>query len=281
MDEVKLRQAELKDIDDLCQFLSVQMARGLRPEEYRAIFTYPWRPADAPLGFLLEAQGKIVGFMGCIWADRKVKGSNLRYCNLSNWCVLPEYRRWSLDLFFAIVKAEHVTYTDLSAIPEIVRLLTALKFKLVSKNKLFTAPFLHVASLIHRATVKTNSQIVSSDLDEEQGTYWQDHQNLGCQFTLIVDGDDRCYLISIKRKRKGFHFSEILFCSNPKLLLKHLERVKLSIFRRDLTLALAIDEHMLGAPVRGFVAYNRPKFFRSPDVEASQIDHLYSETALL
>lgn len=75
--------------------------------------------------------------------------------------------------------------------------------------------------------------------------------------------------------------SEILFCSDPALLMQHLERAKLSILRRDRTLALVGDSRLLnGAAARG-LRIPSIKYFRGKELHAHQIDNLYTEYVLL
>ena len=276
-----MRQAYDADLEGVCAFLSANMHRGLNAEVYRAAFNYPWRPADTPFGFVLLHDDQIVGFIGCIWADRVINGSIHRFCNLSNWCVLSQFRRQSLDLFFAILRSRNVTFTDLSPIPEIEKLLVGLRFQVVNLRKWFTIPGLHLLGTLQKTRIIANLEKIPDYLDPQDLKIFRDHQNIGCLHTVLADGHGVGYVVSRKRKRKNLIFSEILYTSDRAMLRRNFERVKLSILRRDRTCILAVDEHIYGDRPRGFLSYHRPEYFRSATLQPFQIDHLYSETALI
>lgn len=279
--EASLRPAGQRDIEAICEFLAANMGRGLAAADYLALFTYPWRPSDASLGVVLESCGRIVGFIGCVWADRMIQGEIHRFCNLSNWCVLPEFRRQSMDMFFAVVCDRNITYTDLSPIPAVENLLTGMRFCPVNHYKWFTVPMMHAVGLLRKVRIVTDRDTVLRYLDPSQAAIWRDHQGIGCQHTVLVDDSGYCYVVSRKRKRKQLVFSEILYVSDAPMMRRHLERLKISLLARDRTLVLACDEHIYGARPWGFVRYFRPEYLRSRFICPKDIDHLYSETALL
>lgn len=75
--------------------------------------------------------------------------------------------------------------------------------------------------------------------------------------------------------------SEVLYCSDPELLMACLERAKLGILWRDRTLVLVGDSRLLDAgPGRGSHIPSI-KYYRGNDLEARQIDNLYTEYVLL
>jgi len=77
-----------------------------------------------------------------------------------------------------------------------------------------------------------------------------------------------------------FPYSEILHCSAPAVLARWLEHAKLPILRRQRTLALVADERLFPVPPRGIPKADYA-FYRSPLLEAGDLDRLYSELVLL
>ncbi len=75
-------------------------------------------------------------------------------------------------------------------------------------------------------------------------------------------------------------YSDILYCSDPCLLARHLEWAKLAIMRRQRTFFLFADERVFPVPPRG-VPFEALQFYRSPLFEATDLDKLYSELVLL
>ena len=74
--------------------------------------------------------------------------------------------------------------------------------------------------------------------------------------------------------------SDILYCSDPAPLARHLEWAKLAIMRRQRTLFLFADERIFPVRPRG-VSFEALQFYRSPRFVAADLDKLYSEVVLL
>jgi acetoacetyl-CoA synthetase len=75
-------------------------------------------------------------------------------------------------------------------------------------------------------------------------------------------------------------YSDILYCSAPELLTRHLERVKLAILRRQRTAALVAEARLFPVRPRGLLL-PMPTCYRSPRLSAGDLDRLYSEFVLL
>jgi acetoacetyl-CoA synthetase len=75
-------------------------------------------------------------------------------------------------------------------------------------------------------------------------------------------------------------YSDILHCSAPELLSRHLERVKLAILRRQRTAALVAETGLFPVRPRGLMR-SRRTCYRSPQLAAGELDRLYSEIVLL
>jgi len=275
-----LREAKPSEVEDLCCFLAQNMGRGMSAAQYLPIFHYPWLEEKPSLGLVLEDKGRIVGFLGAIYADRIIEGQRKRFCNLTNWCVLPEYRRHSVEMLIPILRDKDVVYTDLSPVKTVERLLGSLKFSRLSRHKWFSPPLIHSAGLFRACQVRTDRGLVD-DLTPLQAALWRDHQGIGCQHTLLLEASHSCYVVSKARKKKGLRFSEILYASDAATLQRHYERLKLSILARDRTTLLACDENIFRGHPQGAIPYSRVTMFRSSSLSSANIDSLYSEIALL
>jgi acetoacetyl-CoA synthetase len=74
--------------------------------------------------------------------------------------------------------------------------------------------------------------------------------------------------------------SKVLYCSNPELVAKHLERVKLAILMRQGTMALVMLARWFTTPPAG-VSIESHMLIRSPIFAPTDLDPLYSELCLL
>lgn len=281
---VNLRPATAADVERVCTFLALHMKRGMTAEEYRPIFTYPWLPHKPDLGFMLEDDGELVGFFGTIYARREVDGHTENICNHTNWCVLEPYRSSALRLLFAASRLPNVTYTNLSSIAAVEQVIRKLGFRLLDTYKWFTVPFAHALTLAQlcRPKIITDECAVEQRLHPEHRVLFRDHQAIGCRHVLLLNADGYCYVISKRRRKKRVSFTELLYVSDPELLRRHFELVKLTILWRDRTLLLACDERIMEKPPLPAIPYRRVSMFKSATLESRHLgDNLYSEIALL
>ena len=78
----------------------------------------------------------------------------------------------------------------------------------------------------------------------------------------------------------GIPYSDVLHCSAPPLLARHLERIKLAVLRRQRTAALVADARLFPERPRGQSVVTR-MCHRSPLFDTDDLDRLYSEYVLL
>jgi len=134
---------------------------------------------------------------------------------------------------------------------------------------------------------------VRPKLSDRQKRIFDDHAPYGCLQLLVEEGDERAYMV-VKRRvhrpsRLGalakllpvrFAYSDILHCSSPELLARHLERVKLAILRRQRTAALAAEARLFPVRPRGML-FPKRTCYRSHSLSPGDVDRLYSEFILL
>ena len=278
-----LRMAQDSDAAEVCDFLSKNMGRGISPQEYMAIFTYPWMSNPPNRGYILEWEGKIVGYLGAIYADRTIDGRVVRFCNLTNWCVTPEFRKSSTRLVSALLEPDNMIFTQLSPIPEVQPIFEWLGFKLLDEIKWFSFPGGNLFTLMNRrkASVICDADQIEGRLQGVELELFHHHQRKGIEHTLVVEGTQHLYVVSHKRKKKGISFSEILYVSSQKLLWRHFESVKLSILARDRALLLACDSRIVGKRPPCALRYRKIVQIKDNGISDVRIDNLYSEVALL
>lgn len=277
----ELRPVRATDVEAVCAFLGENMHRGMTKEQYRPIFQYPWDVERPVMGYLLEDEGRIVGFLGAIYSERPIGGRIERFCNLTNWCVLPEFRNESLKLMFAYLSQRKQTILSLSPSAESQKILRAMKYQLLDTFKLFSVPLAHAWTMFGRGRLLWERNEIEAILDERQTKILEDHARTGCRFLAIQDGYRSCFIVSKKRKKQGLWFTEILYVSDAELLRRYFERVKLHLLLKDRTLLLAVDERLLEGRLPLMLPYRRATYYQSPSLKPREIDNLYSEIAVL
>ncbi len=94
-----------------------------------------WYPGKPNNGFLIRHEGRIVGGIGAIYAERKVRGRLERFCNITSWCVLDEFRAQSMRLAIALTGQPGFHFTDLTPTEVVSRTLQFLKFRAMDERQ--------------------------------------------------------------------------------------------------------------------------------------------------
>jgi fatty-acyl-CoA synthase len=287
-----IRSADRADIEPLCRFLQRGFSR-VPPDSWRCLFDYSWLVDKPDLGLVLTIGSEIVGFLGAVYAQRKIGKETGLVCNHTSWYVVPEYRGWGADLLATVIRNDSVSFTALTPGPSARPMLEALGYSELTRRKIAMPPLLHFETLRERAPVISfDREAVRGSLDREHQRVFDDHAPYEC-LQCFVHTDLDCTFLVVKRRvggnaqiRKLFPtttriaYSEILYCSNPPLLARHIERVKQAIMRRQRTLLLVCDECLLPDRPRG-LPFEAPAFYKSSQFGATELDKLYSELVLL
>jgi len=73
------------DLPGFCRFLSENLSRDRAAEEWAKAFTQDWCPSKPNNGFLIRHEGRIVGGIGAIYAERPIRGRTERFCNITSF----------------------------------------------------------------------------------------------------------------------------------------------------------------------------------------------------
>ncbi|MGY8661363.1 acetoacetate--CoA ligase [Bradyrhizobium sp. UFLA05-109] len=285
-----LRAMDPADRDPVCRFLEETFCEsGLKAATWRQLFDHNW--SDHGPGFVLIDGNAIVGFIATIAAPRQVNGEAALVCNVSSWSVHPKYRGWGMALLAAVLEDESITYTAFTPSPTSWAVLAAQDFMPLGAHRIVMPPLLQPETLFGstRPVISFDQAAIRERLTSEQRQIFDDHARYDCLQLTVSDGPDHAYLVvkrrlASKRRRRALParipYSDILYCSAPELLARHLERVKLAILRRQRTAALVAEARLFPVRPRGLLLPMQT-CYRSPLLPAGDLDRLYSEFVLL
>ena len=281
----QIRAAQPSDEAEICHLLDEGFGqRDLPPARrvpWRRLFEHPWQPEGMPRGYVLMAGGEIVGFIGMIAALRHLNGKSEPICNLSSWFVRPDYRGWSDGLLAAAIQQD-VTYTSLTPGRPARRVLQAMGFTTFDSQKM-VLPLMQARALFgRRPSLIFDRQKIRVMLGDDQRRIFDDHIGYGTQPMLLKEGSDIAFILL----RRGVYaawsiklipYSEVLYCSEPAMLRRHIEHVKLAVMRTQMTAGLAVSQHLgiSGIPVPHHTLFSSNTF------AAHELDRIYSELSLL
>ena len=122
-------------LPEFAAFLHQHLGFERSPQAWVDGFTNDWM-IDAPNhGFVLRVDAEIVGGIGAIYASRQIDGATLRFCNITSWCVLDQYRRQSMRLAMALIEQEGYHFTDFSPTRVVGETLKFLKFRTLDERQ--------------------------------------------------------------------------------------------------------------------------------------------------
>ncbi len=290
-----IRPADLLDVEPLCRFLDQGFREhGVPAAAWPRLFDYAWTGVKPDLGFVLTDGDEIVGFLGTVYAERHNASQTGLICNLTSWYVRPEYRGWGTALLAAAIHARALTYTTFTPGPLSRQVLKGMQFTKLDRSRIFMPPLLHADTLRGpRPLLSFDPDTVRGLLDAAQRKIFDDHAPYDCLQLVLSAGSERAYMVvkrrfvSLRRLHRRvpaaarLPYSEVLYCSQPGLLGRHIERVKFAVLRRQKTLALVADERLFGEMRPRGLRKTDHACYRSPHLAPGEVDKLYSEFVLL
>ena len=270
-----------EDLPGFCGFLSEHLSRDRSPEEWVKAFRQNWCPGKPNNGFLLRADSRIVGGIGAIYAQRRVRGRLERFCNITSWCVLDEFRAQSMRLAMALTGQPGFHFTDLTPTEVVSRTLQFLKFRPMDERQ---AIWPNLPWLASGASVIMDAGRIAQALAADDARAYEDHRHLPwLAHAAVGPPGASCYVVWKRALWKGIAGARILALSDPELFLRHrlafgsrlLVRHGLSYTRVESRLLPRLPQFCLEQ------AGYRSKVFRSETLTAADMSNLYSELVAL
>ncbi|NDV87532.1 hypothetical protein GTW51_12565 [Aurantimonas aggregata] len=276
-----VRPAGDADIDPVARLLHERMNARIPAERWRRLLDYPWRPPGVERGWLVEDRGRIVGFMGTIYSDRPVGRDVRRFCDLSSWYLLADYRGDGTgdELLRAGMAQPDVTYATMTARRATGRKIRALGFDVLDATRSLFRP--REGRGRAKLPCLRDPAAIRERLTAVQQRVLDAHQGFDIHHALV--GDPGLWLV-FQRKLKGdaVAYHEILHASDPARLSAEAQAIADTLVTGE-NGVLAVDSRwMASGDDQGTVEpIVLPRWFRSPDLAPAAVDHLFSEVILL
>lgn len=273
---VKIRAARADDFDAVYPLLQQLNDTRIGREVWQRLFQPLWNGAVEP-GYVIDHGSNIVGFIGTLYSERSIGGEVVRLCNLTSWIVLPEYRQQSVMMLMSLLRDKTLTLTSLTSSPEAYAVYKKLGFADLEAS----------ARVVYRFPVPgcRRYQLAWADTAREQlcaadRVLYDHHSGLDVEQCLVSGPGGNCFLV-LERKRGRAHIHHI---SNPAWFCQHLSRLRYRLLRSMGVRSLQVDERFVQGqslvPSRRKI-FDQAKQFRSKNLQAQDIDGLYSELVVL
>jgi hypothetical protein len=208
-----------------------------------------------------------------------IRGRPERFCNITSWCVLEEYRAQSMRLAMAVVSQPGFHFTDLTPTEVVSKTLQFLKFKPMNERQAVWPNFPWPFSRFHGVRVVTCHDAIEAVLAVEDAKVFRDHRSLPwLRHAAVGRPGAYCHVVWKPNRLKGVPGAMVLAFSDAELFLRyrlpiggHLLRQACFYTRVESRLLPRLPA--LSLELAGF----RNKVFRSDTLAEADISNLYTE----
>jgi hypothetical protein len=273
-----------EDLPEFCRFLTEHLSTERTPEAWARAFRQDWCAGKPNNGFLLRHEGRIVGGIGAIYAERLVRGKPERFCNITSWCVLDEFRTQSGRLAMAVVSQPGYHFTDLTPTEVVSRTLQFFKFKPMDERHLVWPNLPWPFARLGGVRVIADPARVGEVLSAHDAKAFRDHRHLPWLHHLAVGrGEAWCHVVWRTTRLKNVTGAMVLAFSDAELFLRHRPAVASHLLLRHGLPYTRVEARLLPQAPRLALtlAGYRNKVFRSETLAPADISNLYSELVAL
>ncbi|MEZ0395200.1 MAG: GNAT family N-acetyltransferase [Anaerolineales bacterium] len=275
-----IRPAEPEDFERLYPlFLGFNEPRPAK-ETFRRLFVRLWGNLDDPFGYLLEDEGRPVGFLGTLFSQREIEGREEKFCNLTTWIVAPEYRSEGLSLLSRVLNRTGVTFTNFTGL-KVAPILRRFGFQVLDERARILLPLPFAGA----GEISLDPERIAPCLDDHDRRILEDHRPFAFPHLLLRRGGEYAYLIVKPVRRKRLPLAEVHYLSHPAVFARLAPSLLARLCLRLGVLGLLVGEHYLAAQrvsLPGATIPQRiPRLFRSNSVPRQAMDTLYSELQVL
>jgi len=267
-------------LPEVAAFLHEHLAPGRSVAQWQTGLETHWHGERPNHGFLLRAEGRVVGTICAFYAERAIGGRAVKLCNITSWCVLEDYRKLSMKLAMAVVQQPGWHFTDFSPTAVVGGVLRFLKFRPLPEAQavIFNVPGLSLA-----ARVVTDPKAIELALDGEALLIYRDHRRFPwLRHALVGSPSGWCHVIYKTFTFKGLPAAQVLYLGSVPLFRRHLGRwcthmLMKGIVTTHVECRFLPDRPWHSAVRTGFNA----KVHQGHALADEEIDYLYSETMAL
>ena len=244
----------------------------------RVIASASWKVEAPNHGFMLRDGQRVVGTQLAFYSERLIAGRAERFCNISSWCVLPEYRFHSLRVHKAVLAQDGYHVTSFTPSKNVVPIHVRFKFRSLDTSAVLI-PNLPWPSRPGQTKISADPDVIESTLAGTELELYRDHaQALAAHHVVLIQDQASCYVMYREMRQKGIRFAAILHVGNPELFRRAVIPLTRHLLIRHRLLAIRAELRFIRhQPPLSLKRTSWPKMYRSDSLEPDQIDDLYSE----
>jgi hypothetical protein len=249
-------------------------------------FFHVWGGQEPYFGYLLEDEGKVVGFLGTLHTRREIRGKVEDICEIHSWYVKREYRNQSLNLLMPVLgmkrKKTIVNFTPTPSVHELGR-----KFGFQDLETAVLA-FFPVPTRMKPVRIVTDPWSVSEFLDGEDLQVFHGHKDVACIHVVLLEGPGArpVYAVLKPMRRRWYeNFGRVLYVNDAARFAELLGSVCWRLCAKYRWYFMAGDardfEGVQPTTISKRIVRDVPSQFISVSLTAADIRPLYSQPLLM
>ncbi len=263
--------------------LLTQLNPRLSAGDWQTLLNHPWTQNSERIGRALVRGDRPVGFIGLLESKRLVNAEPHTFLNITSWIVEERYRSQAATLALDLRRLPNHTITNLTPSVEVGAILQALEFE-VLETSWRVMPLVAIGNLGRAPTVLTDPLAIHPRLPPAEQALSADHQLPRCRHLWLEVAGGSVYMIYRLAQRRGLLAVEPLYLSDASRLARSWRTIARHLRRRERATVWVCETRLLEGERWG-VAWDHqlkvPRYYRSNQLRAAEIDNLYSELCLL
>ena len=224
-----IREARGEDLERVYPLLLEFKNPHLNKEHWRQLFVDHSGLQNDHFGWVLVDGDDVVGFVSTILGERR-SAVRVRLCNASSWIVKHEYRAHSLALHAKVIADKSVTVTNLSATPQVLKLLEKLGFTLMDKSERIILPVVTAQTFMDRCEILTEAGRGRGRSRGRGLRFFRDHQLPYNHHILLRTPAGDCYVMMNRTLKTiggnlRLPFARVHHIGAPDIFVRHLEKL--------------------------------------------------------
>ncbi len=280
---LRFREITKSDIVIVAALLAGSFPRHSREFWHRGLTLLGTRevlPLLPAYGYLLEADNGVVGAILMINSEMQKDGAITPRCNLSSWCVRPEFRPYASLLASQALKHKEVTYLNVSPAPQTWPIIEAQGFSRYCDGSFISIPLL--SGLVSRDKIDVLDACQRpAGVDQREEKMLLEHARYGCiSLWCMTEEDAYPFIFRPRMVRRVFRGMQLIYCRDAGHFVRFAKQIGRYLALRG-SFFVAIDAN---EPIAGLVGKFRrsamPRYFKGPQ-RPRLGDLAYTEYALL
>ncbi len=280
---VRLEPIEDDDLPEVVSFWHDNLNRSISHTTWKAAFCHSWMPNKPNNGFMMRADGRLVGTLGAIYSEQMIGEEQINFCNLTSLVIDEPYRARTMDLLAACLRQKDLCFTNFTPTAAVAKILRLLRFNELNGDE-YIIPHLPVLPGTMKLEVLSRPEQFEQQLTGTAARLWRDHRDIKWLNRFAIgQGDTWCVVFWKPATVRGWPGAVILGVSDTERYIAWNRAIGGHFLLRHGVFASRLRAHLLPDAVR--FAFRRaapmPHFLRGTLPPGSQSTLLYSELVAL